>query len=160
MARRKNAPESVRVKQGLADRVRMIRTEFYGERGGPDLARTLGVPVRTWYNYENGVTVPAEIILRIVELTSVEPTWLLRGEGAEAPAPGFHERRVPQPRASLRTSLTRRSLPSSGRPWSGSSSGKRPNQAGPPARPWTTRNRPRTRPTWSSSASTGRPSAP
>ena len=81
MARRKNAPESVRVKHGLSERLRSLRTEFYGERGGPDLARTLGIPVRTWYNYENGVTVPAEIILRIVELTSVEPVWLLRGEG-------------------------------------------------------------------------------
>jgi Peptidase S24-like len=81
MARRKNAPESIRVKHGLSDRLRSLRTEFYGERGGPDLARTLGIPVRTWYNYENGVTVPAEIILRIVELTSVEPVWLLRGDG-------------------------------------------------------------------------------
>jgi hypothetical protein len=81
MARRKNAPESIRVKHGLSERLRLLRTEFYGERGGPDLARTLGIPVRTWYNYENGVTVPAEIILRIVELTSVEPVWLLRGEG-------------------------------------------------------------------------------
>ncbi len=81
MARRKNAPESIRIKHGLSDRLRSLRTEFYGERGGPDLARTLGIPVRTWYNYENGVTVPAEIILRIVELTSVEPVWLLRGEG-------------------------------------------------------------------------------
>lgn len=81
MARRKNAPESIRVKQGLSERLRSLRTEFYGERGGPDLARTLEIPVRTWYNYENGVTVPAEIILRIVELTSVEPIWLLRGEG-------------------------------------------------------------------------------
>src|SRR3954454_16352009 len=81
MARRKSAPEWIRVKQGRSDRLRSLRTEFYGERGGPDLARTLGIPVRTWYNYENGVTVPAEIILRIVELTSVEPVWLLRGEG-------------------------------------------------------------------------------
>ena len=81
MARRKNAPESIRVKHGLSDRLRALRNEFYGERGGPDLARTLEIPVRTWYNYENGVTVPAEIILRIVELTSVEPVWLLRGEG-------------------------------------------------------------------------------
>jgi hypothetical protein len=81
MARRKNAPESIRIKHGLSDRLRTLRTEFYGERGGPDLARTLGIPVRTWYNYENGVTVPAEIILRIVELTAVEPVWLLRGEG-------------------------------------------------------------------------------
>jgi hypothetical protein len=81
MARRKNAPESVKVKQGLSERLRELRTEFYGERGGPDLARTLGIPVRTWYNYETGVTVPAEIMLRVVELTSVEPVWLLRGEG-------------------------------------------------------------------------------
>src|SRR3954447_9047342 len=81
MARRKNAPESVKVKHGLAERLREIRTELFGERGGPDLARRLGIPVRTWYNYETGVTVPAEIILRIVELTSVEPVWLLRGEG-------------------------------------------------------------------------------
>lgn len=88
MARRKNAPESIRVKHGLSDRLRSLRTEYYGDRGGPDLARTLGIPVRTWYNYENGVTVPAEIILRIVELTSVEPVWLLRGEG-----PKFRENR-------------------------------------------------------------------
>jgi hypothetical protein len=89
MARRKNAPESIRVKHGLSERLRLLRTEFYGERGGPDVARTLGIPVRTWYNYENGVTVPAEIILRVVELTSVEPVWLLRGEG-----PKFRENSV------------------------------------------------------------------
>ncbi len=83
MARRKNAPDAVRIKNGLSERLRTLRTEFYGERGGPDQARELGIPVRTWYNYENGVTVPAEIILRVVELTSVEPIWLLRGEGSK-----------------------------------------------------------------------------
>ncbi len=90
MARRKNAPEAIRVKHGLSDRLRSLRTEFYGDRGGPDLARALGIPVRTWYNYENGVTVPAEIILRVVEMTSVEPVWLLRGEGPKlrVPTPG------------------------------------------------------------------------
>src|SRR3954464_9863594 len=81
MARRKTTPELVRAKNSLAERLRAIRGELFGERGGPDLARRLGIPVRTWYNYETGVTVPAEIILRIVELTSVEPVWLLRGEG-------------------------------------------------------------------------------
>jgi hypothetical protein len=45
------------------------------------MARRLGIPVRTWYNYEGGVTVPAEVILKIIELTSVEPAWLLHGEG-------------------------------------------------------------------------------
>lgn len=45
------------------------------------MARRLDVPVRTWYNYESGVTVPAEVLLRFMELTEVETAWLLRGEG-------------------------------------------------------------------------------
>lgn len=54
------------------------------------MARRLGLPVRTWYNYESGVTVPAEVLLRFVELTTVEPLWLLHGKGPKyraAPAP-------------------------------------------------------------------------
>lgn len=81
MARRKTLPESVRAKYSLAERLSSLRSELYGERGGPELARQLGLPVRTWYNYESGVTVPAEVILRIIELTSVEPIWLLHGKG-------------------------------------------------------------------------------
>ena len=81
MARRKNQPDSVRTKCRLAERLRAIRAELFGERGGPELARRLGLPVRTWYNYEAGVTVPAEVVLRFVELTAVEPRWLLHGEG-------------------------------------------------------------------------------
>jgi hypothetical protein len=81
MARRKTLPDSVRAKYELAERLSSLRAEMYGDRGGPELARQLGLPVRTWYNYESGVTVPAEVILRIIELTSVEPTWLLHGKG-------------------------------------------------------------------------------
>jgi Peptidase S24-like len=81
MARRKTLPESVRTKLDLAERLATLRLDLYGERGGPEMARRLGIPVRTWYNYEGGVTVPAEVILKIIELTSVEPGWLLRGEG-------------------------------------------------------------------------------
>ena len=54
---------------------------MFGEHGGPEIARRLGIPGRTWYNYEMGVTVPAEVILRFIDLTSVEPTWLLYGRG-------------------------------------------------------------------------------
>jgi len=90
MARRKNQPESVKVKCHLSERLRQIRVELFGERGGSEMARRLGLPIRTWYNYEGGVTVPAEVLLRFVELTSVEPTWLLHGTGiryrANAPA--------------------------------------------------------------------------
>ena len=47
------------------------------------MARRLGLPARTWYNYENGVTVPAEILLAFLELTQVGPSWLFRGEGSK-----------------------------------------------------------------------------
>jgi DNA-binding transcriptional regulator YiaG len=83
MARAKNSPEAVKTKHSLAERLRTLRIELYGERGGPELARSLGIPVRTWYNYEAGVTVPAEVALKIVELTAVEPLWLLRGTGVK-----------------------------------------------------------------------------
>jgi hypothetical protein len=80
MARRKTLPESVRAKMALAERLAALRLELYGDRGGPEMARRLGIPVRTWYNYEGGVTVPAEVILKIIELTAVEAGWLLHGE--------------------------------------------------------------------------------
>jgi hypothetical protein len=54
---------------------------MYGERGGPEMARRLGIPVRTWYNYEKGITIPAEIILKVIRLTQVEAAWLLDGTG-------------------------------------------------------------------------------
>src|SRR3954447_6238489 len=92
MARKKNPPESVRIKSQLAERLRSVRVELFGERGGPELARQLEIPNRTWYNYEIGVTVPAEILLRFLEVTSVEPRWLLHGDGPRfrtlPPSPG------------------------------------------------------------------------
>lgn len=81
MARRKTLPESLRAKLALAERLSSLRLELFGERGGPEMARRLEIPVRTWYNYEGGVTVPAEVVLRIIELSSVEPVWLLHGKG-------------------------------------------------------------------------------
>src|SRR5215813_7668018 len=81
MARRKTLPDLVKTKYSLAERLSRLRAELFGDRGGPELARRLGIPVRTWYNYEAGVTVPAEVALKIIELTSVEPMWLLHGRG-------------------------------------------------------------------------------
>ncbi|WP_169974119.1 helix-turn-helix domain-containing protein [Tautonia rosea] len=83
MARCKSSPEVVRTKCELANRLKEIRTEQYGDRGGPELARRLNLPIRTWYNYETGVTVPSEVLLRFIELTDVEPRWLLHGEGTK-----------------------------------------------------------------------------
>jgi hypothetical protein len=77
----KTLPTVLRTKQLLAERITTLRIEMFGTRGGPELARRLGIPTRTWYNYEGGITVPGEIILKIIETTSVEPMWLLHGKG-------------------------------------------------------------------------------
>lgn len=79
MARRRRAPDAIRTKWQLADRLRTIRVEQFGEHGLATFAQLLDVPVRTWYSYEAGVTVPAEVLLKFVQLTSVEPGWLLHG---------------------------------------------------------------------------------
>jgi hypothetical protein len=71
----------VNVKASLSRRLREIRQEIFGDHGGPELARRLGLPARTWYNYETGVTVPAEVLLGFIEQTGVNSTWLLNGEG-------------------------------------------------------------------------------
>jgi hypothetical protein len=47
------------------------------------LARRLGLPARTWYNYETGVTVPAEVLLGFIEQTGANPAWLLNGDGTK-----------------------------------------------------------------------------
>ena len=65
---------------GLGRRLRQVRLDLYGENGGPMLAEALRLPVRTWINYEQGITVPALVVLRFIELTGTCPHWLLTGE--------------------------------------------------------------------------------
>jgi len=65
----------------LAERLRQVRVERFGEDGIPHLAETFGVPVRTWQNYEAGVNIPGMVILQFVELTGVSPRWLRTGKG-------------------------------------------------------------------------------
>jgi hypothetical protein len=64
---------------GLAERVREIREELYGEHGGQFLADSLKVPLRTWLNYESGVTMPA--VLQLIVVVGVNPHWLLIAQG-------------------------------------------------------------------------------
>jgi hypothetical protein len=110
MARRKTLPESVRAKLALAERLAGLRSELFGERGGPEMARRLGIPVRTWYNYEAGVTVPAEVILKIIELTAIEPSWLLHGKGPKFRQGGPERRETGSPPAMTVGALLRTAL--------------------------------------------------
>ena len=65
----------------LAARLRATREEVFGELGSVEVARRLGVPERTWTNYEDGVTIPGEVLLRYMTITGLEPGWLLIGSG-------------------------------------------------------------------------------
>ncbi len=55
--------------------------DFWGARRA-GTAHRLNLPARTWYNYETGVTVPAEVLLGFIEQTGANPEWLLSGEGS------------------------------------------------------------------------------
>ena len=81
VARKKTPKVRVNIKASLSRRLREIRQELFGEHGGPELARRLSLPARTWYNYETGVTVPAEVLLGFIDQTGANPLWLLSGEG-------------------------------------------------------------------------------
>jgi hypothetical protein len=78
----------------LARRVRAVRISMYGEGGLAEFARLVGVPERTWRNYESGVVIPAQVMLRFLVLTGVDPNWLLSGEGDEHPDPAGNPRAV------------------------------------------------------------------
>jgi SOS-response transcriptional repressor LexA len=81
VARKKTPPLRMNVKAQISGRLRDVRQELFGEHGGPELARRLGLPARTWYNYESGVTVPGEVLLNFISHTGVNPLWLLSGQG-------------------------------------------------------------------------------
>jgi hypothetical protein len=81
VARKKTSRVRVNVKASISRRLREVRQELFGEHGGPELARRLNLPARTWYNYETGVTVPAEVLLSFIDQTGANPVWLLSGEG-------------------------------------------------------------------------------
>jgi hypothetical protein len=80
-------------RRSLALRVREILCEVFGEHGAPLLAKAIGLPVRTWLNYEEGVTMPAQVVLRFIDVTDASPLWLLDGRGQKYQAGGgieFH----------------------------------------------------------------------
>jgi len=68
-------------KAAIAGRLRLVRMELFGEDRGTELSDQLGIPFRTWFNFETGVTIPGEVLLEFLEVTGIEPIWLLRGTG-------------------------------------------------------------------------------
>jgi hypothetical protein len=62
-------------------RIREVRKSLYGENGGPLLAEALKISFPSLHEYESGRAIPAESLLRFIELTGVHPHWLLTGAG-------------------------------------------------------------------------------
>jgi len=81
VARKKTPAVRIDVKAQVSRRLRELRIELFGEHGGPEISRRLNLPARTWYNYETGVTVPAEVLLGFIDQTGANPIWLLTGQG-------------------------------------------------------------------------------
>jgi hypothetical protein len=71
----------MRSNRALVGRVRIVREHLYGDDAAA-LAAALGLPTETWLNYERGVTMPAVVLLKFIELTGAATHWLLTGEGA------------------------------------------------------------------------------
>ena len=69
------------IRSDLAERMRILVREAYGEEGNNYLAAMLGIPPETLRNYEAGCTIPAEVILAVIQITGVHPNWLLTGAG-------------------------------------------------------------------------------
>jgi hypothetical protein len=44
------------------------------------LANALDIPSQTWLNFEMGVTMPAHIMLKFLDISGTNPHWLLTGE--------------------------------------------------------------------------------
>jgi hypothetical protein len=65
----------------ISTQLRQVREDLFGEHGAPVLAEALGIPARTWLNYEAGVSIPGSLLLLFIETTGAHPHWLLTGEG-------------------------------------------------------------------------------
>jgi len=87
----------------LGQRVREIREEQFGEHGVRLVARAIGLPPQTWLNYEDGVTMPATVLLQFIERTGADPRWLLSGRGRKYREGGLalHPARVGGPASPL-----------------------------------------------------------
>jgi hypothetical protein len=65
----------------LAERVRKIRVEVFGDNGVAILCQAMHITPQTWEHFEHGDTIPAWLILYFIEIAGVEPHWLLTGDG-------------------------------------------------------------------------------
>jgi hypothetical protein len=82
--------------RALGERLLQARVTHFGADALPELSRQLGVPERTWRNYEAGIVMPADVMLRFMVLTGLTACELLQdgspvGEGHPDPGESVRE---------------------------------------------------------------------
>jgi transcriptional regulator with XRE-family HTH domain len=77
MARVKLSRALRRHRAEIGGRLRMLRKGF--KKSGPEFAREIGIPPRSWQNYESGVQPPMDVVLMLIIRFGVSPWWLLTG---------------------------------------------------------------------------------
>ena len=72
----------------ICQRIAQLRLETAGPRGKASFAKDLGLSPSTYDYYESSRVPPAEVLVRIAELTGSDLRWLLTGETGEQGGPG------------------------------------------------------------------------
>src|SRR5262249_29739694 len=76
-----SGPESLSSREQLAARLIFLRTSLDGPMGARAFSQRICVTVDEWYAYEAGAPVPAEVLIRVIEVTHASPEWLAQGTG-------------------------------------------------------------------------------
>ncbi len=87
--------KSISVEQAMIDfdekavieRIVQLRQNFAGDKGKARFARTLGVKLSAYNNYEKDQLPPVAVLLKICEVTGTDPNWLLTGNRPTAQNP-------------------------------------------------------------------------
>jgi len=74
----------------ICERIRQLRVEMFGGRGKAAFARELGISPSTYDYYEHKRVPPADVLVRIADITHVDLRWLLTGREAEGAAAAGH----------------------------------------------------------------------
>lgn len=79
----------------ICSRLREVRVLHFGDRGRSKLCRLLGIQPSTYSLYEVNRVPPAELLVRVSQITGVSVEWLLSGLGGKTP---FAAHDAPSPR--------------------------------------------------------------
>lgn len=80
----------------ICQRLREVRIKHFGDRGRSKLCRMLGIQPSTYSLYEVHRAPPAELLVRVAQITGVSLEWLLSGQGMVTPVDSTTTRKVPR----------------------------------------------------------------